>query len=162
MELNIEEIILTKVIEEIETSIIPLSSNKNIELTFNMDVRKPIIKADMMKFKQILYNLVSNAIKFTDQGGSVTIGGKISEDLVHISVKDSGIGISPKDQAKLFDPFFQVDSSTTREYGGTGLGLTLVKKFVEMHHGNIWIESEIGKGSTFTFIIPTDPENTSF
>nr|WP_276575122.1 ATP-binding protein [Methanococcoides seepicolus] len=115
-----------------------------------------------MKFKQILYNLVSNAIKFTDQGGSVTIGGKISEDLVHISVKDSGIGISPKDQAKLFDPFFQVDSSTTREYGGTGLGLTLVKKFVEMHHGNIWIESEIGKGSTFTFIIPTDPENTSF
>ncbi|NOQ48422.1 MAG: PAS domain S-box protein [Methanococcoides sp.] len=162
MELNIEEIILTKVIEEIETSIIPLSSNKNIELTFNMDVRKPIIKADMMKFKQILYNLVSNAIKFTDQGGSVTIGGQISEDLVHISVKDSGIGISPKDQAKLFDPFFQVDSSTTREYGGTGLGLTLVKKFVEMHHGNIWIESEIGKGSTFTFIIPTDPENTSF
>jgi PAS domain S-box-containing protein len=162
MELNIEEIILTKVIEEIETSIIPLSSNKNIELTFNMDVRKPIIKADMMKFKQILYNLVSNAIKFTDQGGSVTIGGQISEDLVHISVKDSGIGISPKDQAKLFDPFFQVDSSTTRVYGGTGLGLTLVKKFVEMHHGNIWIESEIGKGSTFTFIIPTDPENTSF
>ncbi|ABE51610.1 PAS domain-containing sensor histidine kinase [Methanococcoides burtonii] len=162
MELHINEFIVSDAIDEVESLMILIASEKDIDLTCNIDIGMPTIKTDMIKFKQILYNLVHNAIKFTDQGGSVTIGGKISDDLVHISVKDSGIGVSPEDQDKLFNPFFQLDSSNARKYGGTGLGLALVKKFVEMHGGEIWVESEVGKGSTFTFIIPTKPLNSDF
>ncbi|WP_135612570.1 PAS domain S-box protein [Methanococcoides sp. AM1] len=154
MDLHINEFFVSDAIDEVEALMMPIASEKEIDLTCNIDIEVPTIKADMIKFKQILYNLVSNAIKFTDQGGSVTIGGKISEDFVHISVKDTGIGISPEDRDKLFKPFFQVDSSTAREYGGTGLGLALVKKFVEMHGGEVWVESNVGEGSTFTFSIP--------
>ncbi|UGV40246.1 PAS domain S-box protein [Methanococcoides orientis] len=156
MELHINEFFVSDYIDEVEALMMPIASEKSIELTCNIDIETPIIKADMVKFKQILYNLVNNAIKFTDQGGKVTIGGKVTGDFVHISVTDTGIGISPENQDKLFNPFYQVDSSTTREYGGTGLGLPLVKKFVEMHGGDIWVESELGKGSTFGFSIPID------
>ncbi|NOQ47951.1 MAG: PAS domain-containing sensor histidine kinase, partial [Methanococcoides sp.] len=162
MKLYIEQFAVSDVIKDVQSLMIPLAAKKNINFVCDIDIEKPTIKADMIKFKQILYNLVNNAIKFTDQGGSVTIGGKISEDFVHISVKDSGIGISPEDQDKLFYPFFQADSSITREYGGTGLGLAIVKKFVEMHSGEVWVESELGKGSTFGFSIPTDPLNSDF
>jgi PAS domain S-box-containing protein len=162
MEIHINEFFVSDAIDEVEALMIPIASKNDIVLTSNIDIGMPTIKTDTMKFKQILYNLVHNAIKFTDQGGTVTIGGKISEHIVHISVKDSGIGISPEDLAKLFNPFFQVNSSIARSYGGTGLGLSIVKKFVEMHGGEIWVESEVGNGSKFTFTIPIDSENTSF
>ncbi|WP_440951995.1 PAS domain-containing sensor histidine kinase [Methanococcoides sp. FTZ1] len=158
MKLHVNEFRVSDAIDEIKSLMIPLSKKKGIDLKFNIDIEKPVIKADIMKFKQILYNLVSNSIKFTGQGGKVTIGGKISDRTVDLFVKDLGIGISPEDQEKVFNPFFQVDSSSSREYGGTGLGLTLVKKFVEMHGGKVWVESEPGKGSTFGFSIPADPE----
>jgi len=82
--------------------------------------------------------------------------------VVEISISDSGIGIPKNMHDEIFETFKQVDSSIAKEYEGTGLGLALVKKFVEMHGGEIWVESEVGKGSTFTFTIPVDPENTSF
>jgi signal transduction histidine kinase len=161
MELHINEFRVSDAIDEIEALMIPLSKKKDIDLTCTIEIEKPTIKADMLKFKQILYNLVNNSIKFTGPGGAVTIGGKISDRSVDLFVKDIGIGISPEDQEKLFKPFFQVDSSSSREYEGTGLGLALVKKFVEMHGGEVWVESQPGKGSTFGFSIPTDPENMS-
>jgi hypothetical protein len=114
----------------------------------------PAIKADMIKFKQIVYNLVSNAIKFSDNGGTVTIGGDVSDDFMHISVKDRGIGISPENLDNLFHPFFQVDASVSRKYGGVGLGLPLVKNFTEMHGGYVRVESKEGEGSTFTVSLP--------
>ncbi|WP_244603610.1 sensor histidine kinase [Methanococcoides sp. AM1] len=154
MELHINEFVAHDAIDEIEALMIPIASEKDIDLKYSIDIEVSTIKADMIKFKQVLYNLVNNAIKFTDQRGEVTIGGIISEDLVHIYVKDNGIGISPENQNKLFNPFYQVDSSNTREYGGTGLGLALVRKFVEMHGGKVWVESKLGEGSTFTFTIP--------
>ncbi|WP_052402844.1 ATP-binding protein [Methanococcoides methylutens] len=156
MEVQINEFFVSDAIDEVEALMVPIASKKDIDLTSDIDIKVSTIKADMQKFKQILYNLLSNAIKFTDEGGSVTIEGKVSEDFVHISVKDSGIGISPEDQDKLFNHFYQVDSSTTRDYEGTGLGLALVKKFVEMHDGEIWVESEVGNGSTFTFAVPIE------
>ncbi|SES85162.1 PAS domain S-box-containing protein [Methanococcoides vulcani] len=162
MELHVNEFRVSDAIDEIEALMVPLSKKKGIDLTCNIDIEKPTIKADMPKFKHILYNLVNNSIKFTGQGGAVTIGGKISDEAVDFFVKDIGIGISPEDQEKLFKPFFQVDSSNSREYGGTGLGLALVKKFVEMHGGEVWVESELGKGSTFGFSIPNEPENPSY
>ncbi|WP_052402792.1 PAS domain-containing protein [Methanococcoides methylutens] len=161
MELRVNEFTVSDAIDEVGALMIPLSKKKGIDLTFNIDIEMPTIKADMIKFKQVLYNLVNNSIKFTDQGGAVTIGGKISDSSVNIFVKDIGIGISQENQEKLFKPFFQVDSSNSREYGGTGLGLALVKKFVEMHGGEVWVKSELGKGSTFGFSMPTDPENIS-
>ncbi|AKB85100.1 ATP-binding protein [Methanococcoides methylutens] len=159
MELHVNEFRVSDAIDEIEALMMPLSKKKGIDLTCNIEIEKPIIKADLLKFKQILYNLVNNSIKFTEEGGAVTIGGKISDKAVDFFVKDIGIGIAPEDQEKLFKPFFQVDSSNSREFGGTGLGLTLVKKFVEMHGGKVWVESEPGKGSTFGFSIPAEPVN---
>ncbi|NPE28063.1 PAS domain-containing protein [Methanococcoides sp. SA1] len=156
MELHPEEFEVSSAIEEVSILFASIAEKKRIEITADIADNNIVVEADKIKFKQILYNLLSNSIKFTDQGGSVTIGAKISEDLVHISVKDSGIGISPEDQDKLFNPFFQADSSSTRKYGGTGLGLALIKKFVEMHGGEIWVESEVGKGSIFTFTIPME------
>jgi hypothetical protein len=158
MELHMNEFFVSDAIDEVEVLMIPIASEKDIDLTCNIDIEMPAIKADMIKFKQIVYNLVSNAIKFTDNGGTVTIGGKISGDLLHISVKDSGIGISPTVQSKLFEQFFQVDPSTTRKQGGIGLGLNIVKKFTEMHGGYVQVESKEGEGSTFTVALPLERE----
>ncbi|WP_440951698.1 sensor histidine kinase [Methanococcoides sp. FTZ1] len=155
MELHINDFSPADTIDEIEALMIPIASEKDIDMTYNIDIQVPAINADVIKFKQILYHLVSNAIKFTDQGGSVVIGGRVSDESLHIFVKDTGVGISPENMDKLFNPFYQVDASSTRGYGGTGLGLALVRKFVEMHGGDVWVESELGKGSTFTFAIPT-------
>ncbi|TGC09406.1 sensor histidine kinase [Methanolobus halotolerans] len=117
------------------------------------------IDADITKFKQILYNLISNAIKFTPENGHVTIEAKISGSFVQISITDTGIGIPKNDMDKLFQPFKQLNPYLTREYAGTGLGLALVKKFVEMHGGNIRVESKVGEGSIFRFMIPVNIED---
>ncbi|WP_440951682.1 ATP-binding protein [Methanococcoides sp. FTZ1] len=154
MELFPEEFVVTNAINGVRATMMPLAKKKNIDLKCNIDVADPIVVADMLKFKQILYNLVSNAIKFTEHGGSVTIGVSRPGEMVSVFVEDTGLGISENDLHKLFDPFSQVDSSTSREYGGTGLGLALVKNFVEMHGGEVRVESEVGKGSKFSFTLP--------
>ena len=132
----------------------------------------PDIVADQRMLKQVLVNLLSNAFKFTpDKGtvriiarkvqgskfkvqGSEEINSKLNEDLIEISVSDTGIGIPKEQQEKLFKAFQQIDSSLTRKHAGTGLGLSLCRRFVELHSGRIWVESESGKGSTFSFVIP--------
>ncbi|UGV40782.1 PAS domain S-box protein [Methanococcoides orientis] len=162
MELIPEKFDIRDAINEIKMTMTSLATKKEIKLKCNLNIGNPLIVADSAKFRQILYNLLSNAIKFTDKGGSVTIGVNTSNEQVSVFVEDNGIGISPNEQEKLFDSFSQVDSSTSREYTGTGLGLALVKYFVEMHAGEVWVESEPGKGSTFGFSIPIDPESTSY
>jgi len=107
-----------------------------------------------VRFKQILFNLTSNAIKFTHPGGKITISATKALDKARFSVEDTGIGISEEDKSKLFQPFIQLDSATTRKHEGTGLGLSLVKRFIEMQNGSIWVESELGKGTKFTFELP--------
>lgn len=131
-----------------------LAKKKNLLLltTIHPDVK--YLEADRVKFKQILYNLISNAIKFTPQSGSITTEAYIVNDMLQVSVADTGIGIKPEDQKKIFSEFWQADSSFARKYEGTGLGLTLTKRIVEMHGGKIWFHSEFGKGSTFYFTIP--------
>jgi signal transduction histidine kinase len=117
--------------------------------------RQVVVYADPTKIKQVISNLVDNAIKFTPRGGKIGIQVKMAgEDGTEVCVFDSGEGIDPKDQEKLFKEFSQVDSSHARRYGGTGLGLYICKKFVEMHRGRIWVESQRGKGSRFYFTIP--------
>jgi signal transduction histidine kinase len=125
-------------------------------VTLGLDVVPEVgaLVADERKFKQIVLNLLSNAVKFTPDGGRIDVNARREEDNVMIAVHDTGIGIAPEDQAAVFEEFRQVGRDYTSKQEGTGLGLTLTKKFVELHGGRIWVESEPGKGSTFTFTIP--------
>ena len=102
--------------------------------------------------KQILYNLLSNAAKFTPDGGRVEVRVRQENEHVQVDVEDTGIGIAPDDQTRIFEEFRQVGRERSRE--GTGLGLTLTKRFIELHGGRIWVESTPGKGSTFSFTLP--------
>jgi signal transduction histidine kinase len=109
---------------------------------------------DERKVKQVLVNLLSNAVKFTPEGGKIQVCAGLETGAVKISISDTGIGIAPEHHEAIFEEFRQVGSDYARKREGTGLGLTLTKKFVEMHGGKIWVESEPGKGSTFTFTLP--------
>ncbi len=154
MELHYEQVKIYPVFEEVKSIISPLAKKKEITLESSIEDGLEIIDTDRGKFKQILFNLVSNAIKFTPESGKVSINATTSEDMALITVTDTGIGITEEDQKKLFNPFKQLDASTTREYQGTGLGLALVKKFTQLHGGDVWLESKVGEGSTFGFSIP--------
>ena len=132
----------------------PLSSKKDILLEFNMRPRSIFINADRGKLKQIMYNLIGNAIKFTPDKGEVHIDISMKDQMLLVSIRDTGIGISKEDQAKLFQPFVQLDSSSNRKFEGTGLGLALVKNLLELHGGTIEVESEKDKGSTFHITVP--------
>ncbi len=152
MELSTEKFHPEDVIKEVRYNTQSLASRKNIELNTSIDPDITTIDADRIKFKQILYNLVSNAIKFTPENGQITIKAKIIDNMINLEVIDSGIGITEEDISRLFQPFSQIESQKQQE--GTGLGLVLVKRFIEMHHGNIYVNSEVGKGTTFGFNIP--------
>ncbi|HJW48314.1 MAG TPA: GAF domain-containing protein, partial [Candidatus Limnocylindria bacterium] len=123
-------------------------------ITLNVDVSDELdrVEADERKVKQILYNLLSNAVKFTPDGGNVNVTARRDNGDVRVDVQDNGIGIAEADQARIFEEFQQVGRERSRE--GTGLGLTLTKRFVELHGGRIWLESAPGKGSRFTFTLP--------
>jgi len=153
MELDLEIFSVSEVFNDTRAVTSALALKKDIPMKFNLEPELSIY-ADRIRFKQVIYNLMSNAIKFTPKGGSVEVSAAKAGDSVRISVSDTGIGISEENQKLLFQPFRQVDSSINRQYEGTGLGLALVRKFVELHGGRVWVESENGKGSTFTFELP--------
>nr|WP_321498433.1 PAS domain S-box protein [uncultured Methanolobus sp.] len=145
------------VVEEVRVTIMPIAERKGI--TINVSVESDLtMDADKTKIKQILYNLISNSIKFTGEGGTVSIDVKQVDGMIHTSVKDNGIGISSENTARLFEPFKQLSKYSIREQGGTGLGLAIVKKYVEMHKGKIWVQSKTGEGSTFAFVIPVESQ----
>lgn len=139
-----------------------LLQKKNITLEVEGGTTLPPLIADQAKFKQVLYNLISNAIKFTPENGKVTVvlATAGNGSFLQVDVKDTGIGIKKEDQDRIFREFEQVDNSYSRQQQGTGLGLALVKKFIEMHGGRIWVSSEgEGQGSTFSFTVPFGPED---
>ncbi|MPM80122.1 Histidine protein kinase DivJ [bioreactor metagenome] len=154
MEFNPEEFSVPETFREIEAVLTPLAAKKNIKLVWETENGLKIIRADRTKLKQILYNLIDNAIKFSPENGLIEICTEVLEDKVSISITDSGRGISIVDQKKLFEPFTQLDRFESREQPGTGLGLVIVKKYVEMHGGKVKVESRIGEGSKFSFTIP--------
>jgi PAS domain S-box-containing protein len=157
LELVYENFNLYFVFSEIESIILPQAQKKSIDLEIEIQDEGIEINADKSKIKQAIFNLLSNAIKFTDKNGKISMSArKVDRDFVEVAVKDTGIGIPDDKLDKIFDPFMQADASTSRKYGGTGLGLPLVKKYIEKHAGQIWVESEVGKGSTFTFTIPME------
>jgi len=130
------------------------ASRHGIKLERVIDERLGEVVGDERKIKQILLNLLSNAVKFTPEGGRIELRAICGDGSVQISVSDTGIGIAPEDRETIFEEFRQARTHYAHEGEGTGLGLTLAKKFIEMHGGNIWVESEVGKGSTFTFTLP--------
>lgn len=159
-ELNIEEFSIDESINEVISMILPQAHVKNINLNYRSENKTLWVFADEGKFQQIMNSLLSNAIKFTPAGGSINVILKQEGELVSITVKDTGIGIPEDSIEKIFKPFVQLDSSLNRTFEGTGLGLTLVKKYVEMHGGKISVESKIGKGSSFRFELPVTRHRT--
>ncbi|MDD4250485.1 MAG: response regulator, partial [Methanosarcina sp.] len=154
MELNYETFAVKETFTEVKQLTSPLIEKKGLKMEFCIDEKLVNINADKIRFKQILFNLASNAIKFTPAGGKMTISSNMCGEMAQFTVRDTGIGIAEENRHKLFKPFTQLDSATNRMYEGTGLGLSLVKSFVELHKGKIWFESEVGKGTAFTFEIP--------
>ena len=153
MELAFEPTNLQEIIRGVMSTAIALVKDKPIELQQSVPADLPTVIADNRRIRQVLLNLVSNAAKFTDQG-FIRVEAKVEGDNVVISVSDSGIGIPPEKLPHIFEAFTQVDASPSRKYGGTGLGLTISRSFIELHGGRIWVESEMGKGSTFIFTLP--------
>jgi GAF domain-containing protein len=144
-------------IENARTFVRERATKHGINLDVTIDKRLGDYVGDERKIKQILLNLLSNAVKFTPEGGRIGINARQADGSVEISVSDTGIGIAPEDQPKIFEEFRQVGTDYAHKTEGTGLGLTLAKKFVELHGGKIWVTSEVGKGSTFTFTLPARP-----
>jgi len=174
MELDCSSFDLNEVVERSISIVKEKASKHNIHLNLKLDPQLGLISADERKIKQVLFNLLSNATKFTPDDGSITISSKLHinekaicdkgekrrHDFVSFTVEDTGIGIEQKDLKKLFVPFEQLDSSLAKKYQGTGLGLAMVKRLIELHQGCIDVWSELGKGSRFTVCLPI--ENSSF
>jgi signal transduction histidine kinase len=155
MELALSNFSLKELLEHSLIFIKEKAFKQNIELSLGIAEEVGYIRADERKVRQIVFNLLSNAIKFTLDGGKIGIHARIIGFEAEVSVWDTGIGIAPEDQSKLFEEFVQLENTRTKQYKGSGLGLSLAKKLVTLHGGKIWIESEgKGKGSIFKFTLP--------
>jgi signal transduction histidine kinase len=154
MELEVATFDLPLAIDNARTFVRERATKHGINLDVTIDERLGDFTGDERKIKQILLNLLSNAVKFTPEGGRIVINARQVDGSVEISVSDTGIGIAAEDQPKIFEEFRQVGSDNAKKVEGTGLGLTLAKKFVELHGGKMWVESEVGKGSKFFFTLP--------
>jgi len=155
--LSMEIFEFEKMIQKIETAVKIKTYEKKQVFSYDLDKTIPqILVGDEQRLFQIIMNLLSNSVKFTPEGGTISLSAHLAEmenDIcfIQIEISDTGIGISPEQQTRLFTPFQQIDSSMSRRYGGTGLGLAISKSLVKLMGGNIWIKSELGKGATFAF-----------
>jgi signal transduction histidine kinase len=166
MRLNLGEYSLQSLIDSVISATRSLATEKRLELVARVEADLPPALGDSKRMTQVLMNLVGNAIKFTPGGGSVNVTARRvrnaqcearsvdSDDFIEIAVADTGIGIPAEELKNIFSEFRQVDSSITREYGGSGLGLSIAKRLIEMHEGSIWADSQVGRGSTFYVRIP--------
>src|SRR5205807_1204939 len=154
MELSYDSFGVLSGVKEVHNVIRSLSERRDIDLSIDVTPEDLEVRADKSKFKQVLYNLLSNAIKFTAQGGRVWVSARHDGDELIVEVGDTGVGIPKEHHTRIFDEFYQLDNATTRQVEGTGLGLSLTRRLVELHGGRIRLESEPGKGSIFTFQLP--------
>ena len=153
MELSVSQFHIPSAIDNAVTLVKERAARHALALEVQVDERLNSFLGDERKFKQILLNLLSNAVKFTPEGGRIAVAAQPTQEGVQISVSDTGIGIAPEHQQAIFEAFHQVRGEYTAKHEGTGLGLTLVKQFVELHGGRIWVESAPSKGTTFTFTL---------
>ncbi len=154
MQLSLEPLALDALFREVADSVRAQLEARTHKLAIEPQSETLLVTADRGRLRQVLLNLLSNAIKFTIDGGRITLSAQVAGDRVRVAVSDSGIGIAPEDQQKLFREFVQLDGSPSRRYEGTGLGLALSKRLVELQGGAIGVDSHLGKGSTFWFTVP--------
>jgi len=155
--LVLSEVDVGQLLRDAVATILPLARKKGLKVTCEPG-GAPRLQADREKLRQCLVNLASNAVKFTPAGGTLAVSSRtLPDERVALDVADTGIGISDEHLSRVFDVFYQVDGSTTREYGGAGLGLAIVKSFVEAHGGEVAVASRAGQGSTFSVILPVRP-----
>jgi signal transduction histidine kinase/DNA-binding response OmpR family regulator len=157
MDLELGQFSLREALENGLTMIRERAGNHGIALGLDVDPAVDVVEADERKVKQVVFNLLSNAVKFTPDGGQVDVSTRIVDGVLTLAVRDTGIGIAPEEQALVFEEFRQVGVASSQKHEGTGLGLALCKRFVELHGGRIWVESEPGVGSTFSFTLPSAP-----
>jgi signal transduction histidine kinase len=154
--LVLSEVDAGQIMRDAVATVLPLARKKGLRVACEPP-SIPRIQADRDKLRQCLVNLCSNAVKFTPAGGNITVSARaVDEERIAIHVADTGIGISEENVGRVFDVFFQVDGSSTREYGGAGLGLAIVKSFVEAHGGEVTVASSPGTGSVFTMTLPVN------
>ncbi|MCX5706643.1 MAG: HAMP domain-containing sensor histidine kinase [Candidatus Omnitrophica bacterium] len=153
MVFNTQENDMNSVVREIVKNMMPVSNKKGLGLILALDDKLPLVRFDRDKIIQVLTNLVNNALKFTEKG-NVTIATSLGDNIIRVSVKDTGPGIKKEDLPRLFRQFEQLDKSSERKTSGTGLGLAISKEIIEKHKGKIWADSEPGKGTTFSFVLP--------
>jgi signal transduction histidine kinase len=158
--LTLEDYALPDVVQSVVSATEALASTKGLKMSADIAPGLPMGRGDARRLSQVLLNLVGNAVKFTDEG-EVAIGASAENGHFVLSVRDTGPGIAPEDQRKIFDEFQQVDSSNTRKKGGTGLGLAISKRMVEMHGGTISVDSELGHGATFRVTVPVRVEEVA-
>ena len=151
--LSLNEYSMKEVVQTACTAVEPMVAEKKLSLEVALAPDLPIARGDERRITQVILNLVGNAVKFTEVG-KIRVQVTASDGIFQVSVSDTGPGISEADQQKIFGEFAQADSSSTRKKGGTGLGLTIAKRIIELHKGRIWVESSLGKGSTFCFTLP--------
>jgi len=148
---------LVTVINKAVESLREQARAKEMVLQFDLPPELPLVQGNQVRLDQVVSNLVGNAIKFTPEGGMVTVSAREEKSEIAVEVKDTGIGIAPEDQVHLFEKFYRVSSEETSDIKGTGLGLAIVKSIVEGHGGRVWVESEPSQGSTFGFTLPIAP-----
>jgi signal transduction histidine kinase/DNA-binding NarL/FixJ family response regulator len=185
MEYRFEPLNVAEPINFVVSTFLNLAEQKNIKLEAEVEENLPVVYGDIQRLEQILSNLVSNAVKFTEDNGNINVSAKLidaknlnetafytdskilkpvelEKEYVKISIKDTGIGIKQNDIPKVFDKFQQIENSLSRKVGGTGLGLSIAKQLIDAHKGYIWLESEEGRGSAFSFVLPVLNSNVDF
>ena len=138
-----------------------VADQKGLTIEVLLPPQEGIVKIDRQRINQVLDNLIGNAMKFSPDGGTITVAMTLDQGQVLIVVADEGIGISPEQHERIFERFYQIDGSARRRFGGTGIGLAIVKRIIDAHRGKIWVESEIEKGSAFFFMLPLALESVA-
>ncbi|MCK6624145.1 MAG: ATP-binding protein [Anaerolineae bacterium] len=153
-QLAVEAVNMNDLLSDVLESMQAQAGAKGISLKGIFSEDLPIIKGELNKLQRVIYNLVQNAIRHTPSGGSISLSTQVAPEGVRVEVADTGEGIAPEDLPHIFDQFFRGEKSRSRETGGAGLGLAIAKRIVEAHHGRIWVESQVGQGTRFRFVLP--------
>ena len=152
--LNLKSLELGDIIATAADDMESFASEKDVEIKTSVQEDLPMVEADYTELKHVITHLLDNAIKFNKKGGEVFIEATHERNFIKVRISDTGVGIPEKNLDKVFDILYQIDASTIREYSGTGMGLAVVKKIIEAHGGKIWVESELGRWTRFTFRLP--------
>jgi signal transduction histidine kinase len=153
-----ESVQVSSIVGEVCDSLAETIRERGLTLVVETDPAMPPVRADRNRLIQVLMNLLSNAYRYTPDGGSITVSVRPTDDAILVEVTDTGIGIAPEDQEKIFERFYRVDHELVNQQMGTGLGLPIARSLVELHGGRLWLESESGVGSTFSFTLPAQKQ----